>query len=59
VSFAARRGQAESEDGWQGYDGLSDLGYWHEADAMRGDSAAAEMWLPMSQLPPRADQAGR
>lgn len=50
VTEAVEPGSLVITDGWQGYDGLSQLGYWHEALALHGDPAAAETWLPMSHI---------
>ena len=50
VAGAVEPGAHVRTDGWQGYDGLSALGYKHEPLALRGDSAAIEAHLPMIHL---------
>jgi transposase-like protein len=37
-------------DGWQGYDGLKNLGYHHESIVLGGDPELAEVALPMVRL---------
>jgi ISXO2-like transposase domain len=43
-------GSVVRTDGWIGYHGLPDMGYTHEALALRGDPDKAEAHLPMIHL---------
>ena len=43
-------GTTIATDGWQGYNGLKNLGYGHEAVVLGGDPALAQAALPMIHL---------
>ena len=44
------KGAVVRTDGWQGYDGLTKLGYDHEAAVSEGDPAKTEAHLPMIHI---------
>ena len=50
VSQNVEYGARVTTDGWQGYDGLSNLGYKHRSVVMDGDPKRADDWLPMIHL---------
>lgn len=50
VQAAVEPGSLVITDGHAGYDGLGNLGYWHEAETLRRDADATEVWLPMCHI---------
>lgn len=50
VTTNVAAGSTVTTDGWQGYDALGGLGYFHNRVVLDGDPARAEAYLPMSHL---------
>lgn len=52
-TFVTENVQPEAEvitDGWDGYNGLPKLGYYHTQVVMEGDPEKADVWLPMIHI---------
>lgn len=50
VTNTVARSTTIRTDGWQGYDGLAGLDYWHHPLTLAGDPDKAEVHLPMIHL---------